>query len=335
MSSALISVIIPAYNSELYIERAIKSILSQKYNNLELIIIDDASKDSTLERCTYFSKVDSRIKVIHLEENRGVSYARNLGIDTASGEYLIFVDSDDYISSDFISNLLKNADADLYLSLYRKIMISGEYWDVTLDYTGILELKQNNDKILDLQKKLLFSAPWGKIYKLDIIQKHNIKFDLQYHYGEDTLFVIDYLMYVSKIYISPTIDYFYFQTPESLSSKRPSFETLLNWSFIILERRMAFSLLLSENKKYIEEAHIQYSNYLATSFYALFSGKCNYTKSERLENISLLKDKKWWKEFSISLKVKKSSLIFYFLINTLPAGIICNIYNFIFKIIKK
>lgn len=335
MLSTLVSVIIPAYNSELYIERAIRSVLDQKYNNLELIIIDDASSDGTLEKCICFSNVDDRVKVVHLKKNRGVSYARNLGIDTARGEYLIFIDSDDYVSSDFISNLLKTADVDLYLSLYRKIMGNRRRKDIDLNYTGVLEVGKNSDKILELQRKLLFSGPWGKIYKSNIIHQHNIKFDLRYSYGEDTLFVIDYLMHVSKIYVSATVDYFYFQTPQSLSSQRPSFDALINWSCVMLERRMAFAALLLEDRKYIEDAHIQYSNYLATSFYALFGGKCKYTKSERLKKISLLKDKKWWHGFYVSLKIKKSTLIFYLLMNILPVGFICGIYNFIFKIVKK
>ena len=91
------SIIMPVYKVEKYLERAIKSVLEQTYSDFELLLIDDASPDRSLYICRDFAEKDGRVKVIHLDENKGVSNARNIGIDRACGQYLMFMDSDDYI----------------------------------------------------------------------------------------------------------------------------------------------------------------------------------------------------------------------------------------------
>ena len=104
MTTPLISVIVPVYRVEEYLERCVKSILSQTYENLEVILVDDGSPDQCPAICDACAEKDARVKVIH-QENKGLSGARNAGIDAASGEYLAFVDSDDYVSPHFIEEL--------------------------------------------------------------------------------------------------------------------------------------------------------------------------------------------------------------------------------------
>ena len=104
MTTPLISVIVPVYRVEEYLERCVKSILSQTYKNLEVILVDDGSPDQCPAICDACAEKDARVKVIH-QENKGLSGARNAGIDAASGEYLAFVDSDDYVSPHFIEEL--------------------------------------------------------------------------------------------------------------------------------------------------------------------------------------------------------------------------------------
>ena len=97
--SDLISIIIPVYNVEKYLERCVKSVINQTYKNLEIILVDDGAKDNSGKMCDELSKLDSRIKVIH-KENGGLSDARNFGLKIATGDYIGFVDSDDYIADD-------------------------------------------------------------------------------------------------------------------------------------------------------------------------------------------------------------------------------------------
>ena len=106
--SALISVVVPVYNAEKYLDKCIQSIINQKYSNLEIILVDDGSKDNSLELCKKYAESDKRIKVIH-KENEGVSTARNSGIEVASGDFIAFIDSDDYIDENMYFNMMQKA----------------------------------------------------------------------------------------------------------------------------------------------------------------------------------------------------------------------------------
>ena len=117
----LVSIIVPAYNAEAYLNRCIDSILSQTYRNIEIILVDDGSTDNTPVLCDEYSEQHKDIiKVIH-KENGGVSSARNIGIDTASGDYYAFVDSDDWIADDFIEtlySLIKRNNCEIFLEVF-------------------------------------------------------------------------------------------------------------------------------------------------------------------------------------------------------------------------
>ena len=119
----LVSIIIPVYNSELFLERCIKSILTQDYKNFELLLIDDGSKDLSGKICDDFSIMDERVVVYH-KKNNGVSNARNFGIDQCKGKYVVFVDSDDWVENNYISNLynfIQNNNIDLACTSFKMI----------------------------------------------------------------------------------------------------------------------------------------------------------------------------------------------------------------------
>lgn len=127
----LISVIVPAYGVEKYIEKCLDSIINQTYRNIEIILIDDGSKDSSGEICDNYAKLDSRIKVYH-KENGGLSDARNYGIERATGEYLTFIDSDDYVDLDYIEfmyNLVKKGYKLALCSLHVVYTSNGKIWN--------------------------------------------------------------------------------------------------------------------------------------------------------------------------------------------------------------
>lgn len=118
MTEGLISVIMPVYNAQIYLERAVRSVMTQSYRNLEILLVDDGSKDSSGEICDRLAQEDSRIKVIH-QENRGPSAARNRGVDASSGEYITFVDNDDLLNKDFVKvlyELVKKHGCDIGLT---------------------------------------------------------------------------------------------------------------------------------------------------------------------------------------------------------------------------
>lgn len=335
MNPIFISIVIPAYNAELHIDKAIYSVLGQVYEYFEVIIIDDASKDDTWNKCCYYAKKDKRIRLFHMERNSGVSCARNKGIELAKGELIAFVDSDDIISPQFLSNLLQSKEnVDLYLSLYKKKEYTGVEYNVELDYCGYYKFDDIN-LILDLQKRTLLSTPCGKLYRRCIIQNNCIQFDTRFQYGEDTLFVTNYLIFVSDVYISNTLDYIYMHTGNGLSSGRPPFESLLEWSCTLLKMRKKLSSSFAYSEKYLAESCCEYFNYLATSLYSLFSGRRLYDKYEIKERILLLKNQALWADFSWCLRLKLSTFIFIISLRIFPVNMVYMLYRSVFKISKK
>ena len=135
----LISVIIPAYNAEKYIGKCIESIQNSDYTDLEIIIVNDGSKDNTLGIINSYAKADSRIVVVD-KKNGGVSSARNLGLDRATGEYVAFIDSDDYVSENYFSNMLEccEAGADIACCRYQMVDEQGNPLAQTLTFSRIL-----------------------------------------------------------------------------------------------------------------------------------------------------------------------------------------------------
>ena len=181
-----VSIIIPAYNVEKYIKKCIESICNQTYRNIEIIIIDDGSTDNTAKIVDRYSHYDNRIKIIH-KENKGVSAARNIGIEVSKGEYLVFVDADDYLASDYIEymvSLAQRSNADFCLSKNC--------------YTRKNEPQISTDEIQDLSPEeatALLLSPivivgcWNKILKKSFIDAHNLRFSTSLFYGEGLSFI--------------------------------------------------------------------------------------------------------------------------------------------------
>ena len=195
------SVVIPVFNSEKYIDRCLNSIINQTYKNIEIIIIDDGSSDRSYEICEKKSKKDKRIKLIK-QANKGVSFARNLGIEESKGDFIVFVDSDDYLEDTAIevcNNNIKDNDLLIceiaYIVNEKKIYIpcklNGEYTTKTL-----LE-SLNNRKNIKLAERI--NSVCGKVYRADIIKLNQIRFDECISIGEDLLFNIYYLEKIKKI----------------------------------------------------------------------------------------------------------------------------------------
>lgn len=203
-----ISVIVPVYNKEIYIGQCIESILNQSFVDFELILVDDGSTDGSGEICNEYSKVDSRVKVFH-KMNGGVSSARNMGLNNAKGEWVAFVDSDDYIKIDYLKGLFDYAapDVDLVMS-FPEVYLKDRSWKIDWYDSGVVE----NDTFYklfsqyDIQEH---TSPWAKLYKLSIIDSMSLRFDDSMHFGEDAVFLYEYLTYAGKIYITDHNDYCY------------------------------------------------------------------------------------------------------------------------------
>lgn len=193
----MISIIIPAYNAEKTIGRCVQSVLAQTFQDWEMILVDDGSQDGTLEKCKSFH--DARIRIAH-KDNGGVSSARNYGMRLAKGEYVAFVDSDDYIECDYLQNLYKGIGHDL--------VITGFCYENKPEDSSI-QLDLCNKEEVGNKLSCLISAdqlcfPWGRLFKRSIIEKHNIRFDENMRFAEDNVFNWEYLCHAETLYIDTT-----------------------------------------------------------------------------------------------------------------------------------
>lgn len=208
----LISVIIPVYNTEKYITQCLESVLNQSYQNLEILIIDDGSTDSSGEICDRFGREDSRVKVIH-NHNCGVSASRNLGIDESQGKYISFIDSDDYINENFYETLIKNIkkyDAQCSVIAHRRYYEkSNRFENATKDFgikilNGFEALNQALDK-----QDLWVGYPVNKLFVRKLIVDNYLRFNENIIFCEDSLFCYQYLDLCTTVVRDSTVLYTY------------------------------------------------------------------------------------------------------------------------------
>ena len=207
MSDTLISIIVPVYNSEQTLQQCIESILCQTYKNIELLLIDDGSKDRSGEICDEYARKDSRVKVFH-KENGGVSSARNVGLDNAKGEWITFCDSDDHVSKEWLSNMVRyDTGCDLVVQGFSTPM---EYEPLNSEinhfcvYSGSIK-----DGLILLLQRHILGYLWVKLFKSSIIRNHHIKFDKNIFLQEDELFILSYAKYCNSMTAIEKIGYFY------------------------------------------------------------------------------------------------------------------------------
>ena len=194
-----ISVIVPVYNVEYYLKKCIRSIVKQSYKNLEIILVDDGSSDKSGLICDVFAKKDKRIKVIH-KNNSGVSDARNVGIDNATGYYITFVDSDDWVPKNYIEilyNAMVEKDSDICIGSLQFIKL------ITKDRLDVNDFYVTRNSIMDFVNIVLdcktINCAVTKLYKTEIIKNNSIRFNNAISFGEDTIFVLDYLLYTDRM----------------------------------------------------------------------------------------------------------------------------------------
>lgn len=273
----LISIIIPVYNSEKYIEKCILSILNQDYKNIEVIAVDDGSSDNSLDVLNRLAKNDARIK-IYSKENGGVSSARNLAIEKANGAFISFVDSDDYLPENVISTLYSyvSDDVDLISGSYVNIKLKKEY------------LRHNSQTIYPAQKYTSFLeyehtnwGPCGKLYRKSIIDENNILFPIGVHYGEDHIFNLKYTKYAKNSFvITDKVVYCYNnRLRDNLCSR--AFKDMANAEKALFEAVLDFF----ENESISAET---YNTYLLGTLNGCLEHYCVYFKGK--QRTSLIKN---------------------------------------------
>ncbi len=246
MEKDLISIIIPVYKVEKYLEKCIESVLKQTYTNLQVILVDDGSPDNCGKICDEYAKKDSRIEVIH-KVNGGLSDARNVGIAKAKGKYIGFVDSDDYIKEDMyeiLINLIKEYDADVSICNLYDVIEGKEY--IRNKENGIKEYNR-----IDILKEVLLdkniqSYAWNKLYKKELFNEIKYPIGKKYEDIGTTFYIFEKC---NKVVVTSKPEYYYLKRADSLVNNVIE-STVLDYTEIIIQRYLYTQKNIEELRKY-------------------------------------------------------------------------------------
>lgn len=309
----LVSIIIPIYNSEKYLKKCLQSIKNQNYKNLEIILIDDGSTDSSGKICDQYGKEDKRCKVYHIK-NQGVSNARNYGIEKANGKYIIFIDSDDWIPVDYVKILITTIKRDEFDLIICPVhgKINKAWKDFSFEFS-----KYNSDKFLFLNENHFLYGPHCKVYLAKIINENKILFPKGISYGEDLIFNVEYLKKCKKIFITNQTFYNYrLENEDSLSRKyrenQFEMEKILNSKLFELIQAKEIN---DENlekyyyRRYIDVAYNTILNNHKKKFFEKYYFIKNILEDDKLK-IALKKGNKYgYSKKILNLMERKSSII--------------------------
>ena len=214
----LVSIIVPVYNAEAYLERCVRSILQQTYENIELILVNDGSTDNSLAACQQFAAEDARVIVID-KPNGGVSDSRNCGIAKARGKYLQFADSDDWLAPEATALLVQRAEqskcefviAPFYRVIERILLVNGH-----IKEDGKYTIAEFALEMMKAPANFYYGVMWNKLYRRDIVRENNLQCNPEISWCEDFIFNLQYLCYVKHVYVLQEPIYYYFKRRNSL-----------------------------------------------------------------------------------------------------------------------
>lgn len=291
MEQPLVSIILPVYNAQGQIARCLQSIRRQTYENLEIIVVNDGSKDVSLPVCEMYARVDKRILLID-KANSGVSATRNLAIEMAKGKYLQFVDSDDYLDPNATRLMVEKAEeaqADMVISHYFRVekekhsekaerkkeakKETRESWSEegeepprqTITRYGFLDegFYTKEEFAKNLMKEpasFYYGVMWNKLYRRDVVIDHNIRCSEELTWSEDLLFNLEYIRYAARFYALETPIYYYVYNPDSFLASRLTIKNAITTKASLF----AYYKALYEEMGLYEENKLQIYKYLVS-----------------------------------------------------------------------
>lgn len=213
-----ISVIVPVYNSEKYLDDCIRSIIGQSYTDWELLLIDDGSTDSSGKICDGYALQDSRIKVLH-KENGGVSSSRNLGLDNACGNWVTFIDSDDWVEQDYLSDMAAHADSDVEIVMSYPKTYTEKGLELPAEHYGGLIASEDFSLLFSECGIGKYTYSVCKLYSLPWLREKHLRFPENISMGEDHIFLYEAILDACKVYVSPHSNYCYRYVASGLSKQ--------------------------------------------------------------------------------------------------------------------
>lgn len=264
----LVSVIVPIFNAENSLSWCIDSVCEQSFTDFELILINDGSTDKSKELCDYYAKKDARIKVFSNVRNRGVSAARNWGLKISLGDYIVFVDSDDWLEGGFLKSALtkvREVNADWYIcGFVEEKYMSGKVSSETIYSLKTPRIYHVSELLEAYNNEFEYgiTSAWGKVYISKLIRENNLFFDEGMSLGEDTNFNLRYLMYCSVVLFDNEVFYHYIRgNLQSLSNFSWYHESLLEaceknailFEFVCKEKQCGEFCITRNKMKYCKE----------------------------------------------------------------------------------
>lgn len=277
-----ISIIVPVYNAELYLQRCIDSILTQSYPYFKLILIDDGSTDNSLKICQKSQNSDARIS-LYSQSNNGVSAARNMGIKLCFSPYLCFVDSDDYLDADYLNNFIKGLtiapNIDMVFQGINRVF--PDHIEKIIPEKGEYTRERLLDGISDINRFSIFGYICTKLYKTELIKQHNLTFNKNVSISEDRIFALQYLEYCNGLSIIAESAYNYIIHNNGLTAHKRIYQEIKKAADINLQ--CALHLLTLFNSPRFE--YDTQRMYIMTSFAyitALFTQQISF-ETQKIE----------------------------------------------------
>ena len=262
-----VSVIVPVYNGEKSIERCAGSILNQDYPELELILVDDGSRDRSWEIIQAIAAADHRVKAIH-QENGGVSSARNRALAEASGAYVQFADVDDWLPMDATKMLVREMEAqsaELVVGDFYRVVDGNVSEKGSIEMGGALTLQQYANAMMRSPADLYYGVLWNKLYRRDIIEQYSIRMDENISYSEDMIFNLEYLLHVKSVAILKAPVYYYQYTKGSLVDQSLNLSSTIKMKKSVIGYYNEFFRKTFDAPSYQERLPVIYGYLLAVS----------------------------------------------------------------------
>ncbi len=343
-----VSIVVPVYNMGDKIEICVQSLIKQTYENIEIILVDDGSKDDSYQHCIQLAEKDSRIIALHTE-NQGSGPARNYGIDHASGRYIYFPDADDYLEPDAVSTMvlaMQDGIFDLVVFGYKNVNQNG----VLVKTKEYAESKQDADDIRNdyadymttLSKWGIQGAPWNKFFDLIVIKNNNIRFpSLRRH--QDEGFIGRYMCFATKVHFIPDVLYTYYVNDLQKEWQKYPVDYI---DAVIGLYKVRRETILTWNPKDAATHDLVVKEYICNIIKALelsFSPKMKFNKAERNKWIKNTTERTGISDMNIPASVGKYQK---FILNKIKKGKYSEVYKYlrlkvtiqktnIYKLVKK
>ena len=247
-----VSIIVPVYNAEHTIGRCLDSILNQDYTDFELLAVDDGSTDNSGAICDEYAARESRVQVFH-QENAGVSASRNLALDRARGTYLQFLDSDDWITPDATSSLVRAAESgqcDLVVSDFYRVVGERVSQKGDIDEDGLMTREDYAAHMMENPADFYYGVLWNKLYRRAIVEAHHLRMNPEISWCEDFMFNLEYIRYAETFRAIQIPIYYYVKTKGSLASQSMSISQVVKMKLTVFEDYHRFFKTVLDEDEY-------------------------------------------------------------------------------------